>query len=193
MARLAVFASGSGSNFQKLAEYFEDSEHSIALLIYDRKKAYAKERAESLGIKSSYVSYFNRDKEQSELEILEVLKEAKIDICVLAGFMRIISSQFLLNFWGKVINIHPSLLPKYPGVQGIKDSWESGDSEGGITIHLVDEGIDTGPILFQTKIPVQRDRGFEEFEQRIHQLEHTYYPRIVERFVKEEFTESIID
>lgn len=179
MANLAILASGSGSNFQALAEAVSNTEHKVKCLICDRKKAYAFKRAESLGIKTYYVTYFNKDKIEAEKEICSILESESIDIVALAGFMRLLSPYFVDKFENRIINIHPALLPKYPGAHGIEESYNSGDIELGVTIHYVDKGMDTGPIIYQESFTRADDETLESAEEKIHRLEHKIYPDII--------------
>ena len=149
MARLAVFTSGNGSNFQAIAEYIMNTEHTVACMICDRKDAYSFTRADNLGIKSYHISYYNKKKEEAENEILDILKNERIDLISLAGFMRLLTPLLIQSYKNRIINIHPALLPKYPGTHGIEESYNSGDTELGVTIHYVDEGMDTGPVIQQ--------------------------------------------
>lgn len=179
MAKLAVLASGSGSNFQVIAEAIQKTEHEITCLICDRKDAYAFKRAESLGIKSYYVTYYKRDKKEAEQEINDILVKEGADLVALAGFMRLLS-PFIVNEWeNKIINIHPALLPKHPGAHGIEDSFNSGEIELGVTIHYVDQGMDTGPIIFQESFTRRDNETLESAEEEIHKIEHRIYPKVL--------------
>ncbi len=179
MANLAILASGGGSNFQALSVAIKDSEHTVKCLICDRKAAYAIERAKNLGIKVYYVTYFKRDKKEAESEINQILINEKCDLIALAGFMRIFSADFISSWKNKIINIHPSLLPKYPGTHGIEDSFNSGDIELGVTIHYVDHGMDTGPIIYQESFTRRDNETLESAEEEIHKIEHRIYPNIL--------------
>ncbi|MBN2050945.1 MAG: phosphoribosylglycinamide formyltransferase, partial [Spirochaetales bacterium] len=152
MAEAAVLASGNGSNFEALTHYLNTTEHRICCLICDREKAYALERAKRLSIPGYYIPGWGKNREAAETEALRILQDYNPHIVILAGFMRVLTPLFLDAWPNKVVNIHPSLLPKYPGTRGIEDSYASGDREVGITIHLVDSGVDTGPVLLQKKI-----------------------------------------
>lgn len=179
MANLGILASGSGSNFQAIAESLENNKlHKISCLICDRKNAYAITRAKNLNIKVYYVSYFNRTKEDAENEINKILVNENCNLIALAGFMRIFSPSFVEKWENKIINIHPSLLPKHPGAHGIEDSYNSGDKELGVTIHYVDKGMDTGPIIYQESFQ-KGDLSLVEVENSIHALEHKIYPQIL--------------
>ncbi len=179
MGDIVVFASGNGSNFQSIAEALRATDHKISCLICDRKKAYALKRAESLSIPSHYISYKNKKRENAEKEILDVLEKYRIDLIVLAGFMRIFTKKIVDRYSSRIINIHPSLLPKYPGMNAIEKSYKSGDSKLGISIHYVDRGMDTGRIITQKSFVKNNDESIEEIEKRIHCLEHKYYPETI--------------
>lgn len=185
MGRVAVLASGSGSNFQAIAEAFADPAqnplgHRIVLLVCDRPGAYCLERARLLGIPSATVPYARGGttevRQDAERTMTGALEEAGVDLVVLAGFMRILTPLFVGRWKGQLLNIHPALLPRHPGAHGIADSWASGDDELGITIHQVDEGVDTGPIVAQGRFRRSEVASLEAAEARIHALEHQLYP-----------------
>ena len=183
MARLAVFTSGNGSNFQAIAERILKTKHTIPCMICDRKKAYSLERAKNLGITSYYVPYFERSKESAEEDIIKIIEKEKIDIIALAGYMRLLSPMFAEKYKNRIVNIHPSLLPKYPGTHAIEKSYASGDKELGITIHYVDSGMDTGPIIRQESFIRNINEPIEEIEKKIHNLEYTTYPKVIEHLL----------
>ncbi|HAK46191.1 MAG TPA: phosphoribosylglycinamide formyltransferase [Spirochaeta sp.] len=179
MARLAVLASGSGSNFEAIAESFTRSTHEISCLICDRKDAFAFKRAEKYGITAHYVSYYKRERVEAEKEIASILEENRSDLIALAGFMHLLTHELIDRFPGRIINIHPSLLPEYPGTHGIQESFESGDTELGITIHRIDYGLDTGPVIMQKSFLRSGDETLDEIESQIHELEHQSYPAVL--------------
>lgn len=180
MARLAVLASGSGTNFQAIAERIEaDGRHDLACLICDKPGAYAIERAARLGFPAFLVSYKGRDRATAESILAERLEEVGADFIALAGFMRILSPEFVRAWKGRMVNIHPALLPKYPGTHAIERSFESGDPEMGVTIHWVDEGMDTGEIILQKSMARSPDMSLEAAEADIHALEHRWYPEVI--------------
>ena len=183
MARLAVFTSGNGSNFQAIAEHIQKTEHTVACMICDRKDAYSFTRAEALGIKSYHVSYLKKEREEAEKEIISILEKEKIDLISLAGFMRLLTPLLTERYRNRIINIHPALLPKYPGTHGIEESYNSGDRELGVTIHYVDEGMDTGPVILQQSFTRRGSEPIEEIEKKIHKIEHTYYPETIRKLL----------
>lgn len=177
MARLAVLASGSGSNFEAIVSALRtDGRHEIAILVSDRKRAYALERAARLGVKAAYVTFVGRTKAEAEAEISALLESEGVELVALAGYMRIMGPEFVGRWRGRLVNLHPSLLPLYPGAHGIRDSYMSDDRELGISVHYVDEGMDTGGIIAQYSIPRVEGETLEGAESRIHQLEHRHYP-----------------
>lgn len=190
MPRLAVFASGSGSNFEAIAEQLSAGQiasgrHEICCLICDRKDALAFRRAEKFNIKSHYVSYSGRSREDAEKEIISLLEESGADLIALAGFMRLLTPVLIDRYKDRIINIHPSLLPKYPGTHGIRDSYNSDDTELGITIHRVDYGLDTGPVIVQKSFTRKGNESLEEIESGIHKLEHESYPSVLLKLLDE--------
>jgi phosphoribosylglycinamide formyltransferase 1 len=180
VGRLAILASGNGSNFEALALAVAASgRHETVLLACDRREARAFERAARLGIPSVYVKYPGRTREEAEGEILRALETARADVVALAGFMRILSPGFVAPWEGRLLNVHPSLLPRHPGAHAIERSWESGDAELGITVHFVDGGMDSGPVILQRSFPREEAGDAAEAESKIHALEHEWYPRAV--------------
>ncbi|GIO02904.1 phosphoribosylglycinamide formyltransferase [Brevibacillus halotolerans] len=187
--RIAVFASGSGSNFEAIVQATQDGRLpslEVALLVCDQAKAYAIKRAERLGIPvflfsaKDYVS-----KEAFEQEILVQLKQEEIDFIVLAGYMRLIGNVLLTSYQGRMINLHPSLLPAFPGKDAIKKAWEYGVKVMGATVHFVDEGMDTGPIIDQEVIFVHKEDTEESLQQKIHEVEHRLLIRVLQGLSEE--------
>jgi phosphoribosylglycinamide formyltransferase-1 len=185
VARLAVLASGNGGNFQALVEALAargqagGGSHACALLVYDRKAAYAAERAKALGIASRYVAYKGREREEAEAEIAEALDEAGAELLALAGFMRLLSPSFVNAREGRIVNVHPSLLPLWPGKDSIARAFEAGAHEFGVTVHIVDRAMDSGPILLQESFEPIPGSCLAEIERRTHEIEHRIYPRAV--------------
>ena len=180
--RIAVFASGNGSNFQAIAEALADqkSNGEITLLFCDKKEAYALERANKLNIPSQAFSPKDfASKGIYEAEILHLMEEYKIELIVLAGYMRLVGPTLLEAYPNKIINIHPSLLPAFPGLHGIRDAYEAGVKETGVTIHFVDKGVDTGPVIAQKKVEIAADDTLASLEEKIHQVEHNLYPAVL--------------
>lgn len=171
---IVVLASGNGSNFQVLAEKSISGElrANLKALIVDRPCG-AVERAKKLGIEVEMLSKpWHEDLER-------VLDTLKPDLIVLAGFMKIIPERIVNKYFPRIVNIHPSLLPAFPGKDAIKQAFDYGVKVTGITIHFVDAGVDTGPIIFQKAIEIEEGWDLETLESKIHELEHESYWKVV--------------
>lgn len=180
MACVAIFTSGNGSNFQAIAEaVLKDGKHTLASMVCNKKEAFSFQRADQLGVPSYHISYLGRSREETESQLVDYLQSQEVDLVVLAGYMKLLTPVLIDAFSGKIINIHPALLPRYPGTHGIEESYRSGDGECGITIHYVDYGMDSGSIIIQTSFLRRGDETLEEFEEIIHRLEHENYPSVV--------------
>ncbi|MGM0217416.1 phosphoribosylglycinamide formyltransferase [Enterococcus sp. AZ126] len=185
--KLAIFASGNGSNFQAIAEAVAIGaiEAQLTLLFCDKKDAYVIKRARSMSI--PVISFSPNDFESKamyEAEILHLLEEEQIDLIVLAGYMRIIGPTLLEVFSKRMINIHPSLLPDFPGLHGIKDAFYANVPETGVTIHYVDDGVDTGPIIAQEKVVIDMLDTLDSLEKKIHNVEHKLFPTVLAKLIK---------
>lgn len=188
MVNIAIFASGNGSNFENIINEIQNGHVDNAIckvLIVDKEKAYARERAERLQIPSVYVNpkaYPN--KEAYETEILSILKEHGVELIVLAGYMRFIGTVLLTNFHNRIINLHPAYLPNFPGAHSIQDAYEAKASFTGVTVHYVDEGVDTGEIIHQEKIMIEPSWTLETLEEHVHALEYDMFPKVVKKVCK---------
>ena len=178
--RVAVLASGRGSNFQSIIDAAKENKLpncKIELLIVNKKEAYAVERAKKHNITDEIILSKNKKREDFDREMLEVLAKNKIEIVVLAGFMRILSKSFITKYKNRIINIHPSLLPLFPGANAHRDVIKSGAKESGCTVHFVDEGVDTGPIIMQETVVVDKNDNEETLAAKILPLEHQIFPK----------------
>jgi len=181
--KIAVFASGSGSNFGAIVQSIKTGQLSgveIALLVCDRPGAYVIQRAEQELI--PVFSFQSRDyagKQEYEQAILEQLKEKEIDLVVLAGYMRLVGDTLLSAFEGKMINLHPSLLPSFTGKDAIGQAFDYGVKATGVTVHFVDSGMDTGPIIDQRVVWVEAEDTKESLAQKIHEQEHKLLPEVI--------------
>lgn len=184
-ARLAVFASGTGSNLAALCAAFppDDPDASVVLAISDREAALALERARAFGVNAHHVP-FGRDRARFEREADALLRAASIDLIALAGFMRILSTDFVHAWRGRIVNVHPSLLPRHPGMHAIERALAAGDAESGCTVHLVDEGVDTGPILAQARLPIHPGDDESTLRRRVQAAEHALYPEAIRALVR---------
>jgi phosphoribosylglycinamide formyltransferase-1 len=180
MKKIVVFASGSGSNFEAVVRQLDGAACEVALLVCDVSGAGCLERAERLGIDAVVV---DRAKFGSRVDyesaILEQLDPIEPDLIVLAGYMRIIGPTLLKQYQGKIINIHPSLLPAFPGLDGIGDALAYGEKVIGVTVHYVDSGVDTGQIIDQAAIHLTGTETKAEVTTQIHALEHNLYPQVI--------------
>ncbi|MDV6377730.1 phosphoribosylglycinamide formyltransferase [Sporosarcina sp. GW1-11] len=184
--RIAVFASGSGSNFAALEAACKAGElpADIVLLVTDKPDAYVNERAKQAGV--PVASFRPREfatKQAYEQAVLETLQEAKVEWLILAGYMRLIGPDLLNAYPERIINIHPSLLPSFPGKDAIGQAVAKGVKVTGVTVHLVDEGMDTGPILAQRAVDVI-DNDVEQTATAIHAVEHDLYVETLKNVFK---------
>jgi phosphoribosylglycinamide formyltransferase 1 len=184
---IAIFVSGNGSNLQALV----DAEHSgnlsdgeIKLVVCDQPDAFALIRAQKADIPvflQEGKGYASR--EAYDQAIIQRLKKDKIELIILAGFMRILSGHFVNEYKNKILNIHPALLPDFKGANGIKDAYEANVDVTGVTVHFVTEELDSGPVILQEKVSIEKDDTLEELEEKIHKVEHEMYPEAVKLFV----------
>jgi phosphoribosylglycinamide formyltransferase-1 len=186
MLNIAVFGSGSGSNYQAIAEAINAGTLNarIACVISDVQDAYILERARKLGHPAIHLDcapFKTKLDGEAEQRAIEIIKQHGGDFVALAGFMRIVKPGLLSAFAGRIINIHPSLLPNFPGLEAGKQALEAGVKETGCTVHFVDAGIDTGPIIVQRKVPVLPDDTVETLMNRIHAQEHIAYPEALQK------------
>jgi phosphoribosylglycinamide formyltransferase-1 len=182
MLKLAVFASGRGSNFQSIIDHIKsgDIAAEVKILISDRQDAGALKRAEHEEIENVFINpaHFETKAEYEE-ELLGLLKGAGVELVVLAGYMRILSPVFVKEFKNQIINIHPSLLPAFKGLEAQKQAVDYGVKYSGCTVHFVDQGMDTGPIIKQAVVEVKDDDSADELAARILKEEHRIYPEAV--------------
>lgn len=177
---IAVLISGNGSNLQALIDEFKSNSYiNICCVISNQKEAYGLKRADEANIDTHYIDHRRfTSREEFENELITNLEAYKPDLIVLAGFMRILSNLFVEKFQGKLINIHPSLLPKYKGLDTHRRVIEAGEKFHGVTVHFVDNTLDGGPICAQSSIKVTTD-NIKDLQQEIHKLEHKLYPEVV--------------
>ncbi|MDD3122350.1 MAG: phosphoribosylglycinamide formyltransferase [Candidatus Izemoplasmatales bacterium] len=193
MKKLAVFASGSGSNFQAIQEAIDNQmlDAKIEILISDKPKCFAIERARNLSI-NVFSFYANKytDKDSYEEEILNLLETLNIDLIVLAGYMRILGPTLLKGFKGKILNIHPSLLPAFKGKDAIGQAIDAKQNIIGVTIHYVTEELDSGMIIAQEKLDISHMKSKTEIEENIHKIEHQLYPNIIMKVLEGYYEKS---
>lgn len=186
--RIAVFASGQGSNFQALLDASRAGGlggAEIVLLVSDKPQAPVVERARAAGVDTfAFQPKAYKQREDYEAEIAAELAGRQVDLVVLAGYMRLLTAVLVDRYAGRMINIHPSLLPAFPGKDAIGQAWEYGVKVTGVTVHLVDGGMDTGAVVAQTAVPLLPDDSIESLEERIHQAEKELYPQVVTWFAE---------
>ena len=182
--KLGVLGSGSGSNMQAILDAIEDGSLNaeIVLVLSDNPDAYILERAKKAGIRAEVIDcggYSTRFPDASQAAVAEQLRAAGVDIVCLAGFMRLVKAPLLDVFPQRILNIHPSILPAYPGLMAWKQAVQDGARESGCTVHYVDAGMDTGPIILQAKVPVLVDDTADTLHARIQEQEHRIYPEAI--------------
>jgi len=185
MVNIGVLASGRGTNLQAIIEAIEEGkiEGRISIVISDNQDAFALKRAEQYHIDTRYINFKEfKNREGCDKEIIKTLKEKKINLVVLAGYMRIISPYFIKMYKNKIMNIHPALLPSFPGLHVQKKTIDYGVKVSGCTVHFVDEGLDSGPIILQQAVEVKDNDTEESLAERILREEHRIYPRAIQLF-----------
>ncbi|HJJ30122.1 MAG TPA: phosphoribosylglycinamide formyltransferase [Methanocorpusculum sp.] len=185
MKRIAVLASGRGSNFQAILDALSKGKINgeIVALFTDNKDAYAIDRANIAGIPAIVLNYKDYpSKERYEHDLITAMREVDVDLFVCAGYMRIIGPEIAREFAGKMINIHPALLPAFAGLHGQRQAIEYGVKIAGCTVHFVDEGLDSGPIILQKSLEVLDDDDEDSLSDRILELEHQAFPEAVALF-----------
>ncbi|MBV9673568.1 MAG: phosphoribosylglycinamide formyltransferase [Verrucomicrobia bacterium] len=182
--RLGVLGSGKGSNLRAIVECINDGRLNaeVRLVLSDVANAGILDLARDLNIPAMYVRpgrFRTKLDPEVEQDMVRLLNEADVELVVLAGFMRILKGALLSSFAHRIINIHPSLLPKYPGLEAWKQALKSGEKETGCTVHYVDNGIDTGPIIAQKKVSIEPDDTPERLHARIQKAEHELLPMVI--------------
>ena len=190
--RLGVLGSGRGSNFVAIAEACRHGTipAELAVVVSDQAGAGILEHARRFGCPAEFIEpgkFRTKLDESAETKLIETLQKARVDLVVLAGFMRILKGEFLRIFSGRVINIHPSLLPSFPGLEAWRQALEHGVKITGCTVHFVDHGIDTGAILAQAAVPVLPDDIPESLHARIHEAEHRLYPEVIGKLARQAY------
>ena len=170
--RLGVMCSGNGSNFENI--HHACPKHDIVIMVYNKKKAKAKRRADRLDIPSCY--------SKDEDEIIALFNVYEVDMIVMAGWMRIVSKKFCDEFAGRIINLHPSLLPKYKGLHAVEQALKAGEDETGCTVHFVNEYLDSGAIIKQQVVPILPGDTVESLTRAIQQAEHSLLPSVINAF-----------
>ena len=187
--KLAVLVSGNGSNLQSIIDSINIGEinANISLVISNIETAFALTRAKQENLNSAFLNHKNfSSRESFDRALSELLIKHEVDLVVLAGFMRILSNSFIEKFNRKIFNIHPSLLPKYPGLKTHEKVINNMDKYHGVTIHLVDEGLDSGPIIAQARFEATKYKDINSLITKVHSIEHKLYPLIIKMIVEGE-------
>lgn len=181
MKKLGILLSGRGSNFEAIARNVQAGKipAEIAVVISNKEEALGLATARNLGLATRFIPSKGKEREAFDREVVAVLREFQVDLVCLAGFMRILSPYFIREFPGRILNIHPALLPCFPGVEAQKQALDYGVKFTGCTVHLVDEGVDTGPVVCQAIVPVLDDDTVETLAARILKEEHRIYSEAV--------------
>lgn len=186
MKRLAIFISGRGSNLKNIIENKHNFNATIELVFSDKKDAFGLNYARENNIKIATLNKKDfSTKIDFDKELLSILKNNNIDSIILAGYMKILSPLLIKEYKNNIINIHPALLPAFTGLDAQKQALEYGAKITGATVHFVDEGVDTGPIIIQESVPIYEDDTEELLSQRILMIEHKIYPKAIELFTKD--------
>ena len=182
--KMAVLVSGRGSNLQAIIDGIQAGEINgeIIAVISDKREAYALRRAERAGIRTIVIE--ESPPEALQQALLNCLRALGPDLILLAGFMRLLSSSIINSFPGRIMNIHPSLLPSFPGLQAQRQALEYGVKVTGCTVHFVDEGMDTGPVILQEAVPVLEGDDLGSLSERILEAEHRTYVKAVQLFAQ---------
>ncbi len=170
--RLGIMCSGEGSNFENIVH--SCPKHEVVLMVYNKKKCKAKKRADRLNINACY--------SKDEDEIIALFNAYQVDMIVMAGWMRVVSKKFCDEFSGRIINLHPSLLPKYKGLHAVEQAFKSGDEVTGCTVHFVTEELDSGTIIKQQDVPILPGDTVESLTRAIQQAEHQLLPLVINAF-----------
>jgi phosphoribosylglycinamide formyltransferase-1 len=185
--RVAVLVSGSGTNLQAIIDALEKRNYpaEVEIVISNHPEAYALQRARKKKIPVAVIPHQQFvSRQEFEKALISTLDRARVDLVVLAGFMRVLSPHFVRHYCHRILNIHPALLPSFPGTHAIQKAWEYGVKTTGVTVHFVDEGTDTGPIVLQKEVPIQEGESLKDLEKRIHAVEHRLYPEAIKLFAQ---------
>ncbi|TNH08313.1 phosphoribosylglycinamide formyltransferase [Testudinibacter sp. TR-2022] len=187
MIRIAVLISGEGSNLQALIDACASGriKGNIVTVVSNNAQAYGLQRAQQAGIEHrTFLRKAYTDNQSMDMAVADYLQQQQVDLVVLAGYMKILTPLFIQRFNGKILNIHPSLLPKYPGLNTYQRAIDAGDDEHGTTVHFVNEEVDAGAIVLQAKVPVFADDSLDEVIERVKAQEVRIYPLVVAWFAQ---------
>ena len=186
--RVAIFASGNGTNFEVLTNHFQkgDIPGKLALLFCNHPDAPVMERAKRLGVPAeSFTVKSCGGKEEYEKQVLKLLHKYQIDFIILAGYLRVVGPTILDHYDHRIVNLHPAWLPEYPGLHSIERAFNDHKKQTGVTVHYIDSGLDSGPIIAQRHVPILADDTVDTLEARVHETEHQLYPEAVKQVLTE--------
>ncbi len=195
-SRIVVLISGSGTNLQAIIDASKLANYpgSVVGVVSNKSDAYGLTRAENTNISTVTLSHKDFDSRESYDQVLiSKIDKFSPDVIVLAGFMRILSSTFVKHYQGKLLNIHPSLLPKYQGLNTHQRAIDAGDKEHGVSVHFVTEELDGGPVILQAKVPIFKDDSSDDLAARVHEQEHRIYPLVVKWLCQKRLSMAITD
>jgi len=185
--RISVLLSGRGSNFEAIADAIVDGRiprAEIVAVVSDVADAAGLRRAAERGINAFPIPRDSLSRREHEKQVLKILDAFRTDLVCLAGYMRLLSPEFIARYRGRILNIHPALLPRFPGLDAQRQALDARVTEAGCTVHVVDEGTDTGPVILQRRVPVLPDDTVETLSARILEQEHLAYPEAIARFLE---------
>lgn len=178
--RIAVLASGSGTNLQAILDQLHGGEVEVVGVASDKPGAQALERAAAAGVQTAmFPASEHASRTDRDLAIADWLTEREVELVVLAGYMQLLAPEFIERFRGRIVNVHPALLPSFPGLDAVQQALDHGSRITGVTVHFVDEGVDSGPIILQRPVPVPPSRDLDELEEAIHATEHVLLPEAI--------------
>ncbi len=179
--RIAVLASGGGTNLQAILDKLHGKDGiEVVGVASDKPGAQALERAKKAGVETGvFPAAMHPDRHTRDMSIADWLTERDVDLVVLAGYMQLLSPEFVMRFPHRIVNVHPALLPSFPGLEAVQQALDHGSTVTGVTVHFVDDGVDSGPIIFQRPVPVPPSRDWDELEEAIHATEHELLPEAI--------------
>lgn len=194
MKSIVVLISGSGSNLQAIIDACSSGfiPGKVSAVISNKANAYGLSRASDAGISTQVLSHKNAgSREKYDADLIDCIEQHKPDLVLLAGFMRILTPAFVAHFHGRLLNIHPSLLPKYQGLQTHQRALDASEREHGCSVHFVTEQLDGGPVILQAKVPVFDDDDVASLAERVHEQEHRIYPLVVRWFCQNRLQQRV--
>ncbi|WP_059104467.1 phosphoribosylglycinamide formyltransferase [Shouchella shacheensis] len=186
--KVAIFASGTGSNAEALIRAAAEKElgGEVALVLSDKRDAKVLEKAKAHGVPAyAFVPKTFASKAEYEAEVVRLLEASHVQLVVLAGYMRLVGPTLLDAYEGRIVNIHPSLLPEFPGLDAVGQALEAGVKQTGVTVHYVDAGMDTGPVIAQEAVEIHDEETCESLTAKIQRVEHVLYPRCVKQLLED--------